>query len=36
MTDIHKILNWEMIPVKFEAYKTLQGNLDKLINNNYG
>ena len=36
MADIHKSLDWEMIPVKFEAFKTIQGNLDKLINNNYG
>ena len=36
MADIHESLDWQMVPVKFEAFKTIQGNLDKLINNNYG
>ena len=36
ISDIHKSLEWDMIPVRFEAFKTIQNNLDKLINNNYG
>ena len=36
MADIHKNLEYTMVPVRFEAFKTIQGNLDKLINNNYG
>ena len=36
ISDIHESLEWDMIPVRFEAFKTIQNNLDKLINNNYG
>ena len=36
MADIHKNLEWQMVPVRFEAFKTIQNNLDKLISNNYG
>ena len=36
ISDIHKSLEWDMIPVRFEAFKTIQNNIDKLINNNHG
>tara|TARA_R110002020_G_scaffold11529_1_gene43248 strand:- start:9 stop:470 length:462 start_codon:yes stop_codon:yes gene_type:complete len=36
MADIHQQLDWHMVPVRFEAFKTIQGNIDKLINNNHG
>ena len=36
ISDIHESLKWDMIPVRFEAFKTIQNNIDKLINNNHG
>ena len=36
MTDIHEKLDWCMVPARFEAFKTIQNNIDKLINYNYG
>ena len=36
ISDIHESLEWDMVPVRFEAFKTIKNNIDKLIDNNYG